>query len=250
MTLLAATAVVRRLQLGETKGKRVLGSVALLCLPAVAAVLLALMGRWGGGVFDELLEPTLAFLAPFLCATFFGPAIADELERGTAGFLFVRPAPRAALLLGRLSAAGPPLLGAALASLTVGFFALYAKFPSDMSGALPHLFAALFAMTLAMALYALLSIGLGAGFRKRPVAALLVVFLVDAGLARTPVALRMLSAAHHLHAVAGLPDAGVMALPFDVPRWGSALYLIALVVLAAWIGLRRLAKLEMTGESS
>ncbi len=249
MTLLAATAVVRRLQLGETKGKRVLGSVALLFLPAIAGVLLALMGRWGGGVFDELLEPALAFLAPFLCGTFFGSAIADELERGTAGFLFVRPAPRAALLLGRLSAAGPPLLGAALVSLVISFFSLYVKFPSDIPRALPHLVAAVFAMTLAMVLYALLSIGLGAGFRKRPVAALMVVFLVDAALARTPVALRMLSPAHHLHAVAGLPDTGVMALPFDVPRWGSALYLIVLVVVAAWIGLCRLAKLEMTGES-
>jgi ABC-type transport system involved in multi-copper enzyme maturation permease subunit len=250
VTLLAATAIVRRLQLGETRRGRLLGYAGLLALPALAAIALAGAGHWGGGVFDELLEPTMGFLAPFLCATLFGPAIADEVERGTAGFLFVRPAPRAALLLGRLSVAGPVLIGAACGAMLVSFFALHLRFPDDIPRALPHLFAALFAMALALLLYALLAVGIGASFRKRPVGALLVLFLVDAGLSRTPFVLRVLSPAHHLRAVGGFPDSGVALLPFTIPLWASALYLFALVAGAAWLGLRRLSLLETTGESS
>ena len=177
-------------------------------------------------------------------------AIADELDRGTAGLLFVRPAPRTALLLGRLAAALPTLLASATVALAVGFVSLYLRFPSDLPGALPHLFAAIAAVAAALLLYSLLSIGLGAGFRRRPVATLLVIFLIDGGMAHTPMMLRILAPAHHLSALGGLPDAGVVALPFAVPVWGSAIYLVVIVGGAAWLGLRRIARLEMTGETA
>jgi len=243
--------VVRRLCQGElARGRKLLLSAALLTLQAVAALLLAIVGRWGGGVFDQLLEVDLAFLAPFLPATLLGPAIAEEIERGTAGFLFVRPAPRAALLLGRLSAVLPALAITAVVSLAIGYAALYARFPTDLFAALPHLGAAMVSVLGALLLYSLLALGLGASFSKRPVAALLVLFLVDGMLARTPIALRILSPAHHLRALGGLPDGGTIALPFSVPVWGSAVYLILLIAGAALFGARRIERIEMTGDSA
>jgi len=228
--------------------RRLWTAAGLLFLPTVGAALLAAFGRWGAGVFDQLLEADLAFLVPFLPAILLGPAIADEVERGTAGFLFVRPAPRGALLLGRLRAYLPALLGAAAFSLVVAFLALYARFPGDLPSALPHLLTAAIAVVGGLTLYAVLALGAGAAFRKRPVVALLVLLVGDAALARAPVALRLLSPAHHLRALAGLPDGGTIALPFDVPRWGSGIFLAAALAAALGFGLRRVAALEMTGD--
>ena len=251
MTALAAARVIAQLGRGEPlRGRRLLFTSALLFLPAVVAILLAAVGRWGAGIFDQLLEIDLAFLVPFLPVTLLGGAVADELDRGTAGYLFVRPAPREALLFGRLLAVLPTLLGSAAIALIVGFVALYARFLGDLPGALPHLAASMVAVLGGLLFYSVLALGGGAAFRKRPVAALLVVFVLDAALAHAPVVLRVLAPSHHLRVLAGLPDGGTIALPFVVPLWGSAIYLIVLLALAVQFGIARIRAIEMTGESA
>jgi ABC-type transport system involved in multi-copper enzyme maturation permease subunit len=250
MTLAAATRIVRTLARSEPGRTRRMTIVAmLLLLPAVTAIGLAALGRWGAGVFDELLQLDLAFLAPFLPIMLLGSTVADELERGTAGFLFVRPAPRAALLLGRLAAVAPMMFGAAAGSLLIAFVALHARFMGDLPAALPHLATALLAVLGGLLLYSVFALGGGAALRKRPIVGLLVFLVVDAGLARSPLLLRLFAPAHHLRVVAGLPDAGTMALPFAVPAWASGLYLIALVAAAAWFGARRVERIELSGDA-
>ncbi|MEO6950934.1 MAG: hypothetical protein ABI321_03895 [Polyangia bacterium] len=250
MTLAHAVAVVYRLESAEpARMRRVRNMAALLLLPALAAVVLAAMGHWGAGTLDQLLELDLTLLVPLLPILLLGPAIADELERGTAGFLFVRPIPRAALLLGRLAAALPMLLGAASLGLVVAFVALYAKFVDDLPRALPHVLAAGFALVAGLVLYSLLALGLGATFRKRPVATLIVLLLVDGGMARMPLGLQLVAPAHHLRVLAGLPELAGWAPPFRVPYLLSVAYLLSLVVATAFFGASRMNRIEMTGES-
>jgi ABC-type transport system involved in multi-copper enzyme maturation permease subunit len=250
VSLVEAARIVRTLARSEPgRTRRLWTAAALLMLPAAAALLLAGLGRWGAGVFDQLLEIDLAFLAPFLPAMLLGATVGDELDRGTAGFLFVRPAPRAALLLGKLAAVLPALLTAAAASLVLGFVALHARFPEDLPRALPHLATAAVVVLGGILLYSVLALGAGAAFRKRPVAALLVLLVLDGALAHAPVMLRLVAPAHHLRTLAGLPDAGTIALPFSLPRAASAVYLLALIAAAAWFGVRRIERIEMTGES-
>jgi len=251
VSTLSAARIIAQLGRGElTRGRRLLFTSALLFLPAVVAILLAVTGRWGSGIFDQLLELDLAFLVPFLPASLLGGAVADELDRGTAGFLFVRPAPRESLLLGRLLAVLPTLMLSAGASLVIGFFALYARFLGDLPAALPHLFGAAVAVLGGLVFYSVLSLGGGAAFRKRPVASLLVVFVLDAALAHAPVVLRLLAPSHHLRALAGLPDGSMLGVSFAVPLWGSALYLLVLLALAVKFGVARIREIEMTGESA
>ena len=250
MTLAQAVRVVYRLESAEpARMRRVRNMAALFLLPTLAAAVLAATGHWGAGTLDQLLELDLTLLVPLLPVLLLGPAIADELERGTAGFLFVRPIPRAALLLGRLAAALPMLLGAALLGLLGAFVALYAKFPGDIPRALPHLLGAAFAVVAGLVLYSLLALGLGATFRKRPVATLVVLLLVDGGMARMPLGLQLVAPTHHLRAVAGLPELSSWSPPFDVPHALSAAYLLLLVVATALFGISRMKRIEMTGES-
>src|SRR5262249_7816820 len=155
-------------------------------------------------------------------------------------------APRVALLVGRLLATLPALLGAAAVALLVGFFALHTRFLGDLPAALPHLATAAVVVLGGLVLYSVLALGGGAFFRKRPVASLLGAFAIDQALASSALGLRLLSPAHHFRAIAGLHDAGTLALPFDVPSWGSAIYLIVLLAAASWFGRRRIDQLELT----
>jgi ABC-type transport system involved in multi-copper enzyme maturation permease subunit len=250
MTLGQATRIVSTFAKSEPgRARRMLTAVGLLMLPAAVAALLAAFGKWGAGVFDQVLEIDLAFLVPFLPAMMLGATVGDELDRGTAGFLFVRPAPRAALLLGRLVAVLPIVLGAAAVALALGFVALHLRFPGDLVRALPHLGTAAVVVLGGLVLYSVLALGGGAVFRKRPVVALMVILVIDGALARSPVMLRLLSPAHHLRALAGLPDLGAIAAPFTIPLWGSAAYLLALLAAAWGFGVRRIDRIEMTGDA-
>ena len=251
MTLGQGIRVVRRLESAEpARRRRIRNMAALFFLPTVAALALAATGHWGAGVFDRLLELDLSLLVPLLPVLLLGPAIADELERGTAGFLFVRPVPRAALLLGRLAAALPTLLGAAVIGVLFSFGGLYAKFPDDLPRALPHLVGALLAVVAGLVLYALLALGLGVTFRKRPVATLVVLLLADGGLARLPLGLQLVAPAHHLRVLAGLPELSSWAPPFSVPYTASIAYLLVLVAATAAFGASRMNRIEMTGEAT
>ena len=251
MTLGQGVSVVRRLESSEpARRRRVRNMAVLFFLPALAAVALAATGRWGAGVFDQLLELDLDLLVPLLPVLLLGSAIADELERGTAGFLLVRPMPRAALLLGKLAAALPTLLGAALLGVLCAFGALYARYLGDLPRALPHLTGALLAVTAGLVLYSLLALSLGAAFRRRPIATLIVLLLADGGLARLPLGLQLLAPAHHLRVIAGLPELSSWSPPVAVPYAASVAYLLVLVVATAALGAFGMNRIEMTGEAT
>jgi hypothetical protein len=204
----------------------------LVALPIVAASALSLAGHWGRGLYDELLEVHFRFLLPFVPALLAAPAIADELERRTIGFVFMRPAPRAALVLGKWAATVVPVLAAQLLSVAGVYLISLARFPGDLAEQLPHLAATLAAVALGTVAFTALALALGTAFSRHPLVAVAAYLLiVEAGLGSAPILLNLAALSWHLRNLAGLPVPDVVFLVVHVPAAISALLVAAVAAL-------------------
>jgi ABC-type transport system involved in multi-copper enzyme maturation permease subunit len=201
-----ATRVYVRLTLLRLARGRLPLLIALVCLlPILAAAGLAAGGGWGRGLFDELIDVYFRFLVPFGPALLLAPHIAEEAERRTVSLLFARPAPRAALVLGKLACVGGLLALAAALSIPAVFAIAMARFPGDVPDQLTHLARAEGGAALGIVVFAALAQALGALFVRHAVLGALAVLAADAGLSSLPVALR--GATWHLRNLVDLPQA-------------------------------------------
>ncbi len=166
-------------------------------------VLAGLAARWGGdadpvSTFQAVtrvgFRRVLVLLVPFLfCAT----ALSEEVEGRTLVYLFTRPAPRGAMLLGKWAAG----VLASAAILSLGVVVLWAGCGAGSPGLLGR---AIAAMTLGSACYGAIYLLFGTILVEAPyLLSLLYVGLVEFGLGAVPGVLRLASTSHHLGNILG-----------------------------------------------
>lgn len=221
------------------RGKSYWISVILAIAPVVVAVMPGLApDRW-----RRALELAIQ-IVPLSAAIHLAHAVAEELESATVTYLWSRPIARSALLVGKLAAALPLVLGVAVLPVLAAWAithagALAGGGQDELAAGLRTLGAALAATSLGAITASMVAAGIGALFpRQAFVVALAYLLFLDKGLGVIP-NLGYVSIMHHMRALAGL-HTGV--------EWPTAV--IALLVLALlWlgIGVARLRTLEATG---
>lgn len=222
-----AARVIARLAWLRLRRGRSLWILGILCLlpPLVAAALLGEPeGPWER--WRAVSEMTLRLLITVAAAMLLAPAVAEEVESRTYTYLWSRPIPRGALLLGKLFAMVPVLFAGFALSLTAAFFvSLGAMAPDHWAWYLETLAAAAADVVASGALAA----GAGAIFPRHPFAFVLgYVLVIEQILPFVPLA-QKLSILAQVGAVAGLPGPAFGATPVEA--------LLTLIILsAAWLG--------------
>lgn len=102
-------------------GLRILPSLAVAALPCLVAVVAAMVGKEDPfALYGEFIVPlTIYFVVPFVAMFSVLPLLGELYENGAIGYLYIRPAPRWAPLLGIY-------LGAIIAMIPVLIFAAVA----------------------------------------------------------------------------------------------------------------------------
>jgi ABC-type transport system involved in multi-copper enzyme maturation permease subunit len=222
------------------RGRIVWVAAAMFALPLVYVAGLAIAGHWGRGLFDEVCELYFRFLIPFVPALTASAAVAEEIENKTFTFVFARPAPRGALVIGKLWAATVPALVVVVTSLALAWLIASVRFPADMAETWPHLLRVELAAAAGLCAYGALAAVIGTVFSRHPLVAVLVyLLLIEAGLGSTPIVLNLVTIAWHLRNVAELPLPDTAFLAVQVPWWASAIF--AVVVTPALIALTNVA---------
>jgi ABC-type transport system involved in multi-copper enzyme maturation permease subunit len=206
------------------RGKLLWVCGVLLGLPVLGAAALSAGGHFGRGLFDNLLEMYFRFLIPFVPALLASPCVAEEIENRTFTFVFARPAPRPALVLGKYVAVVVPAVLVTVASIGLTWVISMIRFPQDYADTAMHLVRVECAAVLGVTAFAALSTALGSLFTKHPFMATSgYLLLVEAGLGSTPIVLNLLSVSWHLRNVADLPLPQVAFMALHVPPWGSSI---------------------------
>lgn len=224
----AARIFARMSWLRMRRGRVVWLAAALFALPLVYVGGLAIAGHWGRGLFDDVCELYFRFLVPFVPALTASATVAEEIENKTFTFVFARPAPRGALVIGKLWAATAPAIAVVVPSLALAWLVAQARFPSDMADSWPHLLRVELAAVAGLAAYGSLAAAIGTLFSRHPLVAVLVyLMLIEAALGSAPIVLNLITVGWHLRNIAELPlpDTAFMAL--TVPWWGSAVVALA-----------------------
>jgi ABC-type transport system involved in multi-copper enzyme maturation permease subunit len=240
----AGARVYARMTLLRLKRGRVAWACgALLVLPLVYTAGLALAGHWGRGLFDDVCELYFRFLIPFVPALLASPIIAEEIENKTFTFVFARPAPRSALVVGKFAAAIGPLVALLVPTLALAWVIALARFPGDFADGWTHLLRVEAAAVLGLVAFAALAVALGTVFSRHPFVGMVgYLLLIEAGLGSSPVVLNLLAITWHLRNLADLPLPASDFMALHVPAWGSAL-----VAMIAAPGLLALAVLGVSG---
>jgi ABC-type transport system involved in multi-copper enzyme maturation permease subunit len=209
------------------RGRLVWAMAVLWALPLVYVGGLALAGHWGRGLFDDVGELYFRFLVPFVPALMAASAVAEEIENKTFTFVFARPTPRAALVIGKWAAATLPSLVLVVPSLAVAWLVAHARFAGDMAETWPHLLRVELAAAAGLAAYGALATALGTLFSRHPMMGVLGYLLViELGLGSTPIVLHLVAIGWHLRNLAELAPASAAFL--SVPAWLSALLALGL----------------------
>lgn len=221
----AARLTVLRLR----RGRSVWLSVAIGGLLLVAALAIRLSSDvepqvlWNA-MIDYPLRRVLVFLVPFLfCAT----ALSEEIEARTATYLFSRPAPRSAILLGKWVAGA----GIATAIVCGSVLVLYAVCWSSGDGAVATsaLTHALVGFALATACYGAMFLCFGVMLVDAPyLLCVLWVGIVELAVSFLPGVIRLASMSTHLGNILEHEEAAPTQIPFfagwnpEVSGWSSA----------------------------
>ncbi len=175
-------------------------------------------------MIDYPLRRVLVFLVPFLfCAT----ALSEEIEARTATYLFSRPAPRSAVLLGKWVAGA----GLAVAVVCGSVLVLYVICWSSGEGAVATsaLTRALGGFALATACYGAMFLCFGVMLVDAPyLLCVLWVGIVELAVSFLPGVIRLASMSTHLGNVLGQTEDAPQQIPFfagwnpEISGWSSA----------------------------
>jgi ABC-type transport system involved in multi-copper enzyme maturation permease subunit len=197
---------------------------------------LAIAGHWGRGLFDDVCELYFRFLVPFVPALTASGAVAEEIENKTFTFVFARPTPRGALVVGKLAAATLPALAVIVPSLLVCWLVAHVRFPADMAESWPHLLRVELAAVGGILAFGALAMVIGTVFSRHPIVAVLIyLLLIEAGLGSAPLVINMIAISWHVRNLAELPLPETAFMAFSVPWWASALVPFALTPLLTFL---------------
>ena len=221
-------------------------ALALLAMPVIGTALLALTGKWGRDLFDNVLQIHLRFLVLFLPALATSSIVGEEIESRTFTFVFARPSPRWAMVIGKYVATVVPLIALFAISVTLSFvIALLVPpaGPRELIENLPTLGRSLAATTLAVIVFAAMCALIGSWFTRHPFIAVMgYLLLIEGLLGSLHIIINVLSMSWHVRRVAGIAIAagepGDLFAELLIPAPVSAIVLIIMalltLVLAAW----------------
>src|SRR5262249_17321703 len=147
------------------------GSLAIALLPALVCAVGLLMGRFGPGLFDEAIEIYLVLLLPLAPVLLASSVVGEEIEDRTFTYLWARPAPRAALVLGKCTVYALALEPAFLVGVLATFAVALARTPDEIVPSLPHLGRIAATIALGVPVYTGVAAGVGTLLVRRPVLA-------------------------------------------------------------------------------
>jgi ABC-2 type transport system permease protein len=262
-SFIGATLRVFELSLGQMLWSR---RTIFMALVVAAPVLLAIVARivqgagiapiringarvGGAGIFGMIIWLLyLRFIVPVL-GVFYGTAlIADEIDDKTITYLFTRPIPRGAVLLGKYLAYLVCTVFVVLPSVMVVYFLLVPF--GEISGSFGALMKDLGILGLGLACYGALFALVGAIFRRPLVVGLVFVFGWEQVALLLPGYLRQFTLAHYLqalvpHAMPANETLSLFQAVFrDVPStlvslfWLSLALIVALALAARAVGRR------------
>jgi ABC-2 type transport system permease protein len=204
-------------------------------LLAAAPVVVALMPGPADERWLRVLKVAIQ-IVPLSAAIQLAHSVAEELESATVTYLWSRPMARSALLVGKLMAALPVVLGVAVLPVAVAWAVTHLDALGGGAGALA---AALAATTLGGIAAAMVATGIGAMFPRHAFVVALAYLLFLDNILRVIPNVGHVSIMHHMRALAGV-ETGVAPST-------AAIALLVLALLWLGIGIGRLQTLEATG---
>lgn len=230
---------------------RLVAALEPAALPRVNGTLVTGPGLFG--VIIWLLY--IRFLVPVL-GVFYGTAlIADEVEDRTITYLFTRPIPRGAVLLGKYFAYLASTVLLVLPSVVLVYFLVVPLGGGSIGGAFPDLLADLGMLVAGLASYGALFALVGARLKRPLVTGLVFAFGWEPAVLLFPGYLKRLTVGYYLQGLVphAMPEDSVvnvlLQLFSDVPTAGaSAVSLAAITGLALWAAGRTVERREFVLE--
>jgi ABC-2 type transport system permease protein len=231
------------------RGRIIIGSLVIALLPAAVAAIAAAKGRWGSGLFNESLEMYFRLLLPLAPILLASAAVGEEVDANTHTYLFARPAPRAAIVLGKSLTSILAIMPAFLVGVGMCFLVAVVMpaalsdsvHAADIDAAKGAILPALGAIALGVPVYTGVAAGIGTLFVRRPLlGGMLYILLFEWIFASLPGALKIVSINFYLRAVAGLlPDTTTVGGIFRIwePHPDAWVAIIVAIALGAGYGL-------------
>jgi len=235
-------------------GPVVLAAVSRLVWMLSASAALRVNGEAvsGGGVFGLMIWLLyVRFIVPIL-GVFYGTAlIADEVDDRTLTYLFTRPIPRGAVLLGKYLAYVVCTVLLILPSVTIVFLLMVPLGGGSLAALFPSLLEDLAMLAVGLAAYGAVFALVGASVRRPLVAGLVFVMGWEPAMLMFPGYLKHLTVAYYLQALVphAMPQdsslSAVLQVFTAVPAVPSSLAALAGLTLAAlWAGTRTVESRE------
>ena len=187
----------------------------------------------------------LRFIVPVL-GTFYGTAlVADEVEDRTITYLFTRPIPRGAIVLGKYLAYLVCTVLVVLPSVMVVYLVMTPVGGGSLGQTFPMLLTDLGILALGLAVYGAVFAFIGARVRRPLVAGLVLVFGWEQVALLVPGYLRRFTVAYYLQSLVphAMPQDDVVSAIQSLfsappPAYSSILWLLAILVVALWLAAR------------
>lgn len=191
------------------------------------------------------------FTVPVLAAFYGTGLIADEVDDKTITFLFTRPIPRGAVMVGKYLAYLACTVTVVLPSVMLVYLLVVPRAGGSLAAAFPALLADLGILALGLVVYGAVFAFLGAYFKRPLVAGLVFLFGWEPAVLLFPGYLKRFTVAHWLQSLIPHAMPQDSALSFlqavfrDVPSMPAALGSLALIlVLFLWLSTRVVEKRE------
>jgi ABC-2 type transport system permease protein len=191
------------------------------------------------------------FIVPVL-GVFYGTSlIADEVDDKTITYLFTRPIPRRAVLLGKYFAYLACTILLVLPSVVLVFFLIVPTGGSTIGESFPSLVSDLAMLAVGLTAYGAVFALVGTRLKRPLIAGLVFAFGWEPGMLLFPGYLKRLTVAYYLQALVTheMPQDSALAVLMqvfhEVPSIGTSLMALALiVVLALWLASRAVEERE------
>jgi ABC-2 type transport system permease protein len=192
----------------------------------------------------------LRFIVPVL-GVFYGTSlIADEVEDKTITYLFTRPIPRGAVLVGKYLAYLGCTVFVVLPSVVIVYL-LIVPLRGSLGAAFPDLLKDLLLLALGLAVYGAVFAFVGAAFKRPLLIGLIFIFGWEQAVMAFPGYFKKFTVMYYLQAIVphAMPADGVVsmiqALFRETPGLGTSLFFLGLIwaVLLSW-GAQKVAKKE------